>query len=117
MHYKDLRDFIGQLERNKQLRRIDTPVQSELEITEISQRVLHQAGPALLFQNVTHQNRPNSMPVLANLFGTPERVALGMGAPSVAALRDIGELLASLREPEPPLSRYIETETEPNQRD
>jgi len=102
VHYKDLRDFIGQLERNKQLRRIDTPVQSELEITEISQRVLHQAGPALLFQNVTHQNQPNSMPVLANLFGTPERVALGMGAPSVAALRDIGELLASLREPEAP---------------
>ncbi len=102
MHYKDLRDFIGQLERSNQLRRVDTRVHTELEITEISQRVLHQAGPALLFKHVTHQNQASTIPVLANLFGTPERVALGMGAPNVAALRDIGELLASLREPEAP---------------
>jgi 4-hydroxy-3-polyprenylbenzoate decarboxylase len=102
VHYKDLRDFIGQLERSNQLRRVDTRVHTELEITEISQRVLHQAGPALLFKHVTHQNQASTIPVLANLFGTPERVALGMGAPNVAALRDIGELLASLREPEAP---------------
>lgn len=102
MRYKDLRDFLGQLERRDSLRRIDIAVNTELEITEISQRVLHQAGPALLFNKVNHQGQPNDIPVLANLFGTPERVALGMGADSVLALRDIGELLASLREPEAP---------------
>ena len=71
-------------------------------MTEISERVLRAAGPALLFENVRHQGRQLSMPVLTNLFGTPERVAWGMGAQHVSALREVGELLAALREPEPP---------------
>jgi 4-hydroxy-3-polyprenylbenzoate decarboxylase len=98
MKYKDLRDFISQLERSNELKRIQHPVDPYLEMTEISDRVLRNEGPALLFENpVGH-----SMPVLANLFGTPHRVALGMGADSVAELRAIGELLAYLKEPEPP---------------
>ena len=102
MRYRDLRDFIGQLERAGRLKNIETPVDTKLEMTEISSRVLHAEGPALLFKNVQHQGQTASIPVLANLFGTPERVALGMGADNVAALRDIGQLLASLREPEAP---------------
>jgi len=102
VHYKDLRDFIGQLELKGNLRRIQTPVSTSLEMTEISDRVLRAEGPALLFENAMHSGKPASMPVLANLFGTPERVAWGMGAENVTALRDIGELLASLREPTPP---------------
>jgi len=102
VRYRDLRDFIGQLERAGRLKTIETPVNTKLEMTEISSRVLHAEGPALLFKNVQHQGQTTSIPVLANLFGTPERVALGMGADNVAALRDIGHLLASLREPEAP---------------
>ncbi|GAA4329234.1 UbiD family decarboxylase [Pigmentiphaga soli] len=103
MKYRDLRDFLRQLEAGGQLRRIATPVSARLEITEISDRVLRAGGPALLFEHVLHADgRRAQMPVLANLFGTPGRVALGMGADDVAALRDVGELLASLREPEPP---------------
>lgn len=102
MKYKDLRDFIGQLERAGDLKRITRPVAAELEMTEISDRVLKAAGPALLFENVTQAGKSASMPVLTNLFGTPTRVAQGMGAVNTAALRDIGELLASLREPEAP---------------
>ncbi len=102
MRYRDLRDFIGQLERAGRLKNIETPVDTKLEMTEISSRVLHAEGPALLFKNVQHQGQTASIPVLANLFGTPERVALGMGADNVAALREIGQLLASLREPEAP---------------
>ena len=98
IHYRDLRDFIELLETRGLLRRIQQPIDPRLEMTEICDRVLRAGGPALLFEN------PNgySIPVLANLFGTPERVALGMGAESVAALRDIGQLLAFLKEPEPP---------------
>ncbi len=98
MKYKDLRDFLGQLETRGQLRRVSQPVSPALEMTEIADRVLRAQGPALLFE------RPGgaTMPVLANLFGTPERVALGMGADSVEELRDIGELLSALKEPEPP---------------
>ncbi len=102
MRYRDLRDFIGQLERAGRLKNIETPVDTKLEMTEISSRVLHAEGPALLFKNVQQQGQTAAIPVLANLFGTPERVALGMGADNVAALRDIGQLLASLREPEAP---------------
>lgn len=102
MKYRDLRDFIAQLEQNGDLKRIMQPVSTDLEMTEISDRVLRQSGPALLFEHATHKGQPASMPVLTNLFGTPERVALGMGASDVSALRDTGELLASLREPEPP---------------
>lgn len=102
MKYRDLRDFIAQLEALGELRRIKTAVSTHLEMTEISDRVLQKQGPALLFEQPTHQSVPAAMPVLTNLFGTPRRVALGMGAENVSALRDIGELLASLREPEAP---------------
>ena len=102
MKYKDLRDFISQLEKNNDLKRIDTPVSSSLEMTEISDRVLKAEGPALIFQHALHEGKKSDMPVLTNLFGTPTRVAQGMGAADTTALRDIGELLASLREPEAP---------------
>ncbi|GAA5233858.1 4-hydroxy-3-polyprenylbenzoate decarboxylase [Verticiella sediminum] len=103
MKYKDLRDFMARLEARGELKRITAPVSTHLEITEICDRVLKAGGPALLFENPTDaQGRPQRMPVLANLFGTPQRVALGMGEDSVMALRGVGELLASLREPEPP---------------
>ncbi len=68
-------------------------------MTEIADRVLRAGGPALLFENARHQDRPAGMPVLANLFGTPRRVAWGMGADQVEALRDTGELLASCANP------------------
>ena len=98
MRYADLRDFIAQLEQRGELKRIRAEVSPRLEMTEICDRVLRAQGPAVLFE------RPagHSMPVLANLFGTPRRVALGMGEESVDALREIGKLLAYLKEPEPP---------------
>ncbi len=98
MQYQDLRDFIRQLEDSGQLQRIQHPVDPYLEITEICDRTLRAGGPALLFENP----KGSDIPVLANLFGTTERVAAGMGADTVAALRDIGELLAFLKEPDPP---------------
>ncbi len=98
MKYKDLRDFIQQLEQRGELKRITCEVDPYLEMTEICDRTLRAGGPALLFENP----KGHSIPVLANLFGTPERVAFGMGADSVAALRDVGKLLAMLKEPEPP---------------
>ncbi|NDY82966.1 UbiD family decarboxylase [Orrella sp. NBD-18] len=102
MKYRDLRDFIGQLERDGELKRIASPVSCALEMTEISDRVLRSQGPALLFENALNGGQTSSMPVLTNLFGTPKRVARGMGAHDTAALREIGELLASLKEPEAP---------------
>lgn len=102
MKYRDLRDFIAQIEKRGALRRIQAPVSTQLEMTEIGDRVLRAGGPALLFENARHGDAPGGMPVLANLFGTPQRVAWGMGAEDVGALRETGELLASLREPEPP---------------
>lgn len=98
MKYSDLRDFIAQLEKLGQLKRISQPISTELAMTEISDRTLRQEGPALLFENPIGFD----MPVLTNLFGTPERVALAMGQTSVEALRDVGKLLAMLKEPEPP---------------
>ena len=98
MKYGDLRDFIKQLEKQGELKRVTIPVDPYLEMTEICDRTLKQGGPALLFENPTGYN----IPVLANLFGTPRRVAMGMGAESVTELRGIGELLATLKEPEPP---------------
>lgn len=98
MIYKDLRDFIKQLEKQGELKRVTIPVSPYLEMTEICDRTLKQKGPALLFENPVGYN----IPVLANLFGTPRRVAMGMGAESVTELRGIGELLATLKEPEPP---------------
>ncbi|MCT9125336.1 4-hydroxy-3-polyprenylbenzoate decarboxylase [Cupriavidus gilardii] len=111
MQYKDLRDFIGQLEQQGELRRIAAPVSPDLEMTEICDRLLRAEGPAVLFERPTHKAAGNAtaggeaifdMPVLANLFGTPRRVALGMGAESLADLRDIGRVLSALKEPEPP---------------
>ena len=98
MHYKDLRDFITRLEAMGQLKRITASIDPKLEMTEICDRVLRAGGPALLFEHP----KGHTVPVLANLFGTPERVALGMGAESVSALREVGKLLAFLKEPDPP---------------
>ena len=98
MEYRDLREFIELLEGNGELRRIDRRVDPNLEITEISDRVLRAGGPALLFENPADK----SIPLLANLFGTETRVALALGEDKAAALREIGKLLAFLKEPEPP---------------
>ena len=98
MKYSDLRDFISQLQQMGELKRIEVPVSPFLEMTEICDRTLRAAGPALLFDNPTG----HSIPVLGNLFGTPRRVALGMGAQEVSELRKIGHVLARLKEPEPP---------------
>ncbi|WP_318493742.1 4-hydroxy-3-polyprenylbenzoate decarboxylase [Photobacterium leiognathi] len=98
MKFKDLRDFIAYLEQNGQLKRIKQAVDPDQEITEISDRTLRAGGPALLFENPIGYN----MPVLANLFGTPQRVAMGMGRTEVKELREVGKLLAYLKEPEPP---------------
>ena len=98
MTYHDLRDFIAQLENMGELKRIRVEIDPRLEMTEICDRVLRTGGPALLFE----KPRGHSIPVLANLFGTPRRVALGMGEESLTALRDVGKLLAYLKEPEPP---------------
>lgn len=98
MKHSDLRSFISLLEQQGELVRIKQEVDPNLEMTEISDRTLRAKGPALLFENP----KGYSMPVLCNLFGTPKRVAMGMGQDSVAALRDVGELLAFLKQPEPP---------------
>ena len=98
MKYKDLRDFIAQLEAMGELKRIQTEIDPALEMTEICDRILKAQGPAVLFENP----KGHSMPVLGNLFGTPKRVALGMGQESVEALREVGKLLAYLKEPDPP---------------
>ncbi len=98
MKYKDLRDFISQLEAGGELKRITVEVDPHLEITEICDRTLKRNGPALLFERV----KGFDTPVLANLFGTSRRVALGMGEESAEALRDVGRTLAYLSQPEPP---------------
>jgi len=98
MKYRDLRDFIALLEQRGDLRRITAEVDPNLEMTELCDRVLRSGGPALLFEHP----KGSDIPVLGNLFGTPERVALGMGAESVDALREIGKLLAFLKQPDPP---------------
>ena len=103
MKYRDLRDFIAQLEKLGELKRVTAPVSPHLEMTEICDRVLRSQGPAILFENPARPDRTGyNMPVLANLFGTPHRVALGMGEESTQALREVGKLLAFLKEPEPP---------------
>jgi 4-hydroxy-3-polyprenylbenzoate decarboxylase len=98
MKYSDLREFIAFLEQRGELIRISQEIDPNLEMTEISDRTLRAKGPALLFENPKGYDTP----VLCNLFGTPERVAMGMGQKSVTALRDVGTLLAFLKEPEPP---------------
>jgi 4-hydroxy-3-polyprenylbenzoate decarboxylase len=112
MKYRDLRDFVAGLERLGELQRVPEPVSTYLEMTALSDRVLRAGGPALWFEhptgpsdreNVTGINTKRyKVPVLANLFGSPKRVALGMGASDIGELRDIGRVLANLKEPEPP---------------
>jgi 4-hydroxy-3-polyprenylbenzoate decarboxylase len=98
MSYRDLREFLAQLEAQGELKRIATPVSPRLEMTEICDRVLRAGGPALLFEHPAG----HEMPVLANLFGSVSRVAAAMGAKDAAELREVGKLLAYLKEPEPP---------------
>jgi 4-hydroxy-3-polyprenylbenzoate decarboxylase len=98
MKYKDLRDFIAQLEHQGELKRVAIEIDPHLEMTEICDRVLKAGGPAILFE----KPKGHTIPVLGNLFGTPRRVAMGMGQESVEALREVGKLLAYLKEPEPP---------------
>jgi len=98
VRYHDLRDFIGQLERQGELKRVSTEVSPVLEMTEICDRVLKRGGPAILFL----KPKGHTIPVLANLFGTPRRVAMALGEDSVDALREVGKLLAYLKEPDPP---------------
>lgn len=98
MSFKDLRDFVDHLEAKGLLKRISHPVDPHYEMTEISDRTLRAGGPALLFENPIGYD----MPVLTNLFGTTERVAIGMGRQDVSELREVGKLLAYLKEPEPP---------------
>jgi 4-hydroxy-3-polyprenylbenzoate decarboxylase len=102
MPYRSLRDFISRLERENRLVRVKTPVSSQLEMTEIQTRVLAEGGPAILFENVIRTDGQKSeMPVLVNLFGTVERVAWGMDR-QPHELREVGETLAFLKQPEPP---------------
>jgi len=98
MEYRDLRDFIDQLEQGGDLKRISKPVSPHLEVTEISARVLRAGGPALLFE----QPGDSEIPLLANLFGTERRVALALGENNATSLREVGKLLAFLKEPAPP---------------
>ncbi|MBS1175181.1 MAG: ubiD [Burkholderiaceae bacterium] len=102
MNYTDLRDFMAQLEHMGELKRIKHAISPVLEMTEIGDRTLRAGGPALLYENAVHQGKKFDMPVLANLFGTTRRVALGMGAEDISELRAIGQLLANLKEPQPP---------------
>ena len=98
MNYSDLREFIAQLEAKGDLKRVRAEVSPRLEMTEICDRVLRADGPALLFERPTG----HEIPVLANLFGSVRRIAAAMGVADAAALRDVGKMLAFLREPEPP---------------
>ncbi|BDY06829.1 4-hydroxy-3-polyprenylbenzoate decarboxylase [Ferrimonas sp. YFM] len=98
MKFRDIREFINHLEQAGELKRVTEQVDPHLEMTEISDRVLRSGGPALLFENV----KGKQMPVLANLFGTPKRVAMALGREDSSALREVGELLAFLKEPEVP---------------
>jgi 4-hydroxy-3-polyprenylbenzoate decarboxylase len=98
MKYKDLRDFISQLEKRSLLQRVNYPVSPFLEMTVVSDRVLRAQGPALLFTSP----KGAKMPVLTNLFGSLERIALSLGEEDISAFRELGKLLAALKEPEPP---------------
>src|SRR5215470_11215680 len=102
MPYASLRDFIARLESSGRLKRVAAPVSPALEVTEIQTRLLAEAGPAVLFENVVRpEGGKYAMPLLANLFGTVERVAWGMDR-EPHQLREVGETLAFLKQPEPP---------------
>ena len=98
MGYRDLRDFVAQLEQAGELRRVSVPVSPYLEMTALCDHVLRAGGPALLFE----QPSGHTMPVLGNLFGTTARVARAMGIADVREIRAFGEVLARLKEPEAP---------------
>src|SRR5688572_24146464 len=98
MKYRDLRDFMGQLERVGELRRVTEPVSARLEMTALADRVLRVGGPAMRIEHPVGYK----VPALINLFGTRKRVAMAMGADGLDGLRDVGRVLASLKEPEPP---------------
>src|SRR5674476_506635 len=98
MAYRDLRDFIAQLEQLGELKRVPVEVSPYLEMTALCDRSLRAGGPALLFEHATDHH----MPVLGNLFGSTRRVALGMGVNDVSELRQFGQVLATLKEPEAP---------------
>lgn len=102
MKYRDLRDFVAGLERLGELRHVAEPVSTRLEMTALSDRVLRAGGPALWFDRPFAGSGSYNIPALTNLFGSTRRVALGMGASEVSELRDVGQVLASLKEPEPP---------------
>ena len=110
MNYRSLREFIARLEREGELVRVREPVSTVLEMTEIQTRLLAEGGPAVIFEKpLKADGTPSDMPVLVNLFGTVERVAMGvtMGDKDrrdAKSLREVGELLAALRQPEPPRS-------------
>src|SRR5690242_13631357 len=102
MPYSSLRDFMDRLATAGRLVRVQAPVSPYLEMTEIQTRLLAEGGPAALFENVTREAAGSyNIPVLVNLFGTVERVAWGMDR-EPHQLREIGETLAFLRQPEPP---------------
>ena len=102
MAYRSLRDFIARLESTGRLNRVSAPVSPYLEMTEIQTRLIAEQGPAVLFENVVgDEGARYDMPVLVNLFGTVERVAWGMNR-EPGQLREVGETLAFLRQPEPP---------------
>ena len=98
MQYRDLREFLARLEATGELARVRVEVDPHLEMTEVCDRTLRAAGPAILFE----KPKGHTIPVLGNLFGTPRRVAMGMGQDSIEGLREVGRLLAFLKEPEPP---------------
>src|SRR6202789_1918428 len=110
MAYRPLRDFIARLEAVGELVRVKEPVSTFLEMTEIQTRLIAEGGPAVLFEKpVKADGTPSDMPVLVNLFGTVKRVAMGVTMGGVerttaASMREVGELLATLRQPEPPRS-------------
>ena len=102
MPYSSLRDFMARLETAGRLVRVAEPVATALEMTEIQTRLLAEEGPAVLFETpVGVDGRRFEMPVLVNLFGSIERVAWGMDR-EPEGLRELGETLAFLRQPEPP---------------
>src|ERR1700689_4595308 len=110
MSYKSLRDFLAKLERDGELVRVREPVSTFLEMTEIQTRLIAQGGPAVIFEKpIKADGTPSSMPVLVNLFGTVKRVAMGVTMDGkertdALALREVGEILATLRQPQPPRS-------------
>ena len=110
MSYRSLRDFIARLQAAGELVRVKEPVSTVLEMTEIQTRLLAEGGPAVIFERpIKADGTPSSIPVLANLFGTVKRVAMGVTMNNVerrdaASMREVGEVLATLRQPEPPRS-------------